>query len=92
MSLSFGTVLKAWIVFFLVATVGGMILGGVLGGVIGAVLGASGVPIKQLQIISFFAGLIVGIPLSFFTYWWTIKAFILNSKAVRQSYDPSKPY
>ena len=69
--------IKSWLLFFLVATVGGGIVGMVVGAVVGGVLGAVGVPIGTISIVCTVAGLIVGIPISFFTFKWSVSKYIV---------------
>lgn len=73
--------LKAWALFFLVATVGGFIAGAVLGGIAGFIIGiinaetpekiANYMPLFQ------FLGFIVALPVSFLAFKWSVEKFIL---------------
>jgi integral membrane sensor domain MASE1 len=64
--------LKAWILFFLVATVGGFLAGAVIGGIVGFGIGLAnlGNPEKVVSYTPLFQilGFIVALPVSFFTF------------------------
>jgi uncharacterized membrane protein len=68
---------KSWLIFFLVASVGGGILGMVFGGLLGGVLGAAGVPIKTITVVGGIVGLIISVPISFFTFKWSVRKYIV---------------
>lgn len=68
---------KAWIIFFLCATVGGMFLGAVFGAIVGAILGASGVPIQQITIITGVLGFFLSIPVSYLCFRFSISMLLL---------------
>lgn len=73
--------LKAWILFFLVATVGGFVAGAVIGGIAGFIVGLANAShpenvanyIPLFQILGFMAAL----PVSFLTFKWSVEKFIL---------------
>ena len=73
--------LKAWFLFFLVATLGGAVAGGLLGGILGFALGMAGVPVQTINVIGTIAGFIIGLPISFFTFKWSVRWFILPNLA-----------
>ena len=60
--------LKAWLLFFVVATVGGGIIGLVIGSFVAAFLGAGGVPLPQMTRILQIIGFAIGIPISYVTF------------------------
>ena len=68
----------AWIVFFLSATIGGAIIGAVFGAIIGAILGASGTPMPQIVLITGLVGFIIGIPVSYCCFRFSVSALILR--------------
>lgn len=70
--------LKSWFLFFLIATVGGAIAGGLLGVVGGGVMGASGVPMERIIQISRILGFLAGVPISFFTFRWSVRTYIVD--------------
>ena len=69
--------IKSWLLFFLVATIGGGILGMVFGAVLGGILGAAGVSVGTIGIVSLIAGTVIGIPISFFTFRWSVGKYIV---------------
>jgi integral membrane sensor domain MASE1 len=70
--------LKSWSIFTLIAVFGGMFAGGIIGAILGVILGASGVPIKTIPIITGGVGFIIGLPISFLTYRWSIDKYIIQ--------------
>ena len=69
--------LKTWLIFFLIATVGGGLLGMAIGGVIGFFLGAAGFSITQIEVICGVFGFVLGLPISFFTFQWSVRTYIV---------------
>jgi mannitol-specific phosphotransferase system IIBC component len=69
---------KSWLLFFLVATIGGAVVGGVLGAIIGAILGLNQVPLERIPIITGAVGFLIGIPISFFTFRWAVRTWIVE--------------
>lgn len=67
---------KAWFAFFLVATLGGALGGIIAGGILGALLTAAGMGAETLRLGGMIAGFIVGMPISFFCFRWSIQRFI----------------
>jgi hypothetical protein len=59
---------KAWLVFFLVATVGGGIIGIIIGSFVAAFFGAGGMPAPQMTRILQIIGFLIGIPISYVTF------------------------
>ncbi len=59
---------KAWLLFFLIATVGGGIVGIVIGSFVAAFLGAGGMPLPQMTRILQIIGFAIGIPISYITF------------------------
>jgi hypothetical protein len=70
--------LKSWFLFFLIATVGGGLFGMIVGAVLGFFLGASGVPIQSIAIICGVIGFVIGLPISFYTFQWSVRTYIVN--------------
>lgn len=69
---------KGWIIFFLLTTLIGALLGGVLGVAMGAILGSLGVSLLTIQAASGIAGFVVGIPISFFSFKWAVRKYIVS--------------
>ena len=59
---------KAWILFFVVATVGGGIIGLIVGGFLAAFLGAAATPLPQMTRVLQIFGFIIGVPISYVTF------------------------
>jgi hypothetical protein len=59
---------KAWLMFFLIATVGGGILGLIIGSFLAAFLGAGGMPLAQMTRILQVVGFIIAMPISYVTF------------------------
>ena len=59
---------KAWLLFFLIATVGGGILGMIVGAFVAAFLGAGGMPLAQMTRILRIIGFVIAIPVSYITF------------------------
>jgi putative flippase GtrA len=59
---------KAWLFFFLVATLGGGILGLIIGGFVAGFLGAGGMPLPQMTRILQIIGFVIALPISYITF------------------------
>ena len=59
---------KAWLLFFLVATVGGGILGMIIGSFVAAFLGADGMSLQQMTRVLQIIGFVIAIPISYVTF------------------------
>ena len=59
---------KAWLLFFLVATIGGGIAAMLIGSFVAAFLGAGGMPLPQMTRILQIIGFVIAIPISYFTF------------------------
>ena len=59
---------KAWLLFFLIATVGAGIVGLIIGGFGAALLGAGGVPDAQMTRVLQIVGVVVGTAISYITF------------------------
>jgi hypothetical protein len=60
---------KAWLMFFLIATVGGGILGLIIGSFLAAFFfGAGGMPLAQMTRILQVVGFIIAMPISYVTF------------------------
>jgi uncharacterized membrane protein len=70
--------IKSWLLFCLIATVGGGLLGAIIGAVLGAFLGAAGVSLASVGLICGVVGFVVGLPISFFTFQWSVRTYIVN--------------
>jgi len=59
---------KAWLLFFLIATVCGGIVGIIFNGFLAAFLGAGGMSLPQMTPILQIVGLVVAMPISYVTF------------------------
>jgi hypothetical protein len=60
--------LKAWLLFFVVATVGGALIGLLLGSFVAGFMGAGGANLDQVTTVNRVVGWVVGIPVSYITF------------------------
>lgn len=67
---------KAWLIFFLVATVGGGAVGLVLGGFLAAFLGAAGASMHQMTLAGRILGLVIALPISYITFRAVVGKFL----------------
>ena len=70
--------LKSWFLFFLVASIGGALVGGLFGVVTGGVMGAAGFPSDRIVLICKILGFFVSVPISFFTFRWSVRTYIVD--------------
>ena len=68
---------KSWLVFAAIATFGGGLLGALVGMIIGGIMGGAGATIPTIQLVTGIVGMLLGLPISFFTYKWSVKKFIV---------------
>ena len=59
---------KAWLLFFLIATLGGGVVGIIIGSFVAAFLGAGGMPLPQMTRILQIVGFVIGVPISCVTF------------------------
>lgn len=79
---------KAWLFFFLVATVGGVFVSMLLGAFFGAVLAIAHFDLQTIKIVCGAAGFLIFIPLSYFTFFWVVSQFIVNPLLALPTNDP----
>jgi len=65
--------------FFLIATVGGVILGAMLGAFLGVALTIAKAALGTIKVASAVAGFLIGLPLSYFTFRWVVTGFIVGT-------------
>jgi cation transporter-like permease len=80
---------KSRVLFFLVASIGGALVGGVLGVVISGVMGAPGVPTDRIVLICKILGFFVSMPISFFTSRWSVRTYVVDQLPQRLPAPPS---
>jgi integral membrane sensor domain MASE1 len=81
--------LKSWLVFFLVAGIGGALVGGLVGMLTGAAMGAAGIPMSRIVWVSRILGCLVSMPISFFTFRWSVRTYIVDPMLQRAGLPPS---
>ena len=81
--------LKAWVIFFLVATVGGAIAGGIGGFIIGVMLAGAGTDGESIETAGAVVGFILALPVSYVVYRWTVSAFIVPRAAEAARQEPA---
>lgn len=59
---------KAWLMFFLIATVGGAILGMIIGSFVAAFMGAGGSSLAQMTRTNQIIGFVIALPISYVTF------------------------
>lgn len=67
---------KAWLIFFLVATVGGGIVGLIIGSFVAAFLGAGGMSLEQMTRILQIVGYVIVMPISYITFRAVVGKFL----------------
>jgi uncharacterized membrane protein len=81
--------LKSWMLFFLIASVGGALAGGVFGAVAGGMMGAGGVPLNRVVQICKIIGFVVSMPISFFTFRWSVRTYIVEAMPPASTQPPA---
>lgn len=69
--------LKTWVIFFLLASVGGGLAGAVVGGLVGGVLGVSGVPLSTIGQTTGIVGFFAAMPVSYFSFRWAVGKYLV---------------
>lgn len=70
---------KSWLLFFLVASIGGAVAGGIVGVVVGGAMGAGEMPLDRVVQICKVLGFVVSMPISFFTFRWSVRTCIVDA-------------
>lgn len=68
---------KAWLIFFLIGTIGGSLIGLILGSFVAAFLGAGRMPGAQMNRVLQILGLLIGISISYITFRAVVGKFLL---------------
>lgn len=81
--------LKSWLLFFVVASIGGAVAGGLFGLMAGGVMGAAGVSLPRITLVSRIVGFCISVPISFFTFRWSVRTYIIDPMLQRAGLPPS---
>jgi hypothetical protein len=73
-----GRIFVAWLVFFLMATIGGGLIGLVVGAMLGFVLASWGAPLETIRLAGGISGFVLGVPVSYACYRISLGLFILR--------------
>jgi hypothetical protein len=80
--------IKAWAFFWVLSTVGGLLVGFVAGGMLGFVLGGLGVHMRTIKILCGGLGFLLGIPISYFLFQFSIRMFLVPKLSPPESAAP----
>jgi hypothetical protein len=80
--------LKAWAVFWVLSTVGGAVIGFVAGAMLGFVLGGLGFHTRTIAIVCGGLGFVLGIPLSYVLFQFSIRMFLIPKLSPPESAAP----
>ncbi len=80
--------LKAWAVFWILSTVGGFIVGMVGGAMLGFILGGLGVRMHTIKILCGGLGFLLGIPVSYLLFQFSIRRFLVPKLSGSDSGSP----
>jgi putative flippase GtrA len=69
---------KAWLLFFVIATVGGGIAAIIAGGLVAALLSAGGMPLPQMTPILQIVGFVIAIPISYITFRGVVGKYLFR--------------
>jgi hypothetical protein len=83
--------LKAWACFWVLSTVGGAIVGFVAGAMLGFVLGGLGVHTRTIAIVCGGLGFVLGIPLSYVLFQFSIRMFLVPKLSPPEGVTPPTP-
>ena len=67
---------KAWLIFFLVGTIGGALVGLILGSFLAGFLGAGGATMQQITNANRILGFIIALPISYVTFRAVVGKFL----------------
>lgn len=67
---------KNWMIFILVATIGGALAGMFAGAIVGFTFGMLGASMQVLPLASGLSGFVAGLPVSYLTYRWRVKRLL----------------
>ncbi len=68
--------LKAWLIFFAIASAGGALVGGMAGLFLGVALGLAHVGAGTIKLAAAALGFVLGMPISYYAFKWVVSQFI----------------
>jgi hypothetical protein len=83
--------IKAWAVFWVLSTVGGLVVGFVAGGMLGFVLGGLGVHMRTIKILCGGLAFVLGLPVSYFLFQFSIRMFLVPKLSPPEGVAPPTP-
>ena len=81
---------KAWLLFFLLATVIGGVIGLVIGTAVGAVLSERGMSVRELTIVLQIVGLVIAMPISYLTFRLVVGKYLFPKVLKENNPPPSR--
>ena len=81
--------LKAWAVFWVLSTVGGAIIGFVAGAMLGFIMGGLGFPTRTIALVCGGLGFLLGIPLSYLLFQFSVRMFLIPKLSSSESAAPA---
>jgi hypothetical protein len=82
---------KAWAFFWLLSTVGGVMIGAFGGAVLGFVLGGVGVRMHTIKILCGVLGFVLGIPISYLLFQLSVRKLLLPKLSPPPNSTPPIP-
>ena len=68
---------KAWFLFIIASSICGFVAAFAVGAIVAAILAGAGVEMKWIVAIVQGLGLLIGLPISFVCYRWSVSTFVL---------------
>ena len=81
----------AWLVFFLIATVGGFVVGAIAGMFLGVALAVAKAPPETIKVAATVLGFVLSVPISYFTFRWVVSAMIVGKMAAEPPVIGAEP-
>lgn len=79
--------IKAWALFTVCATVGGIIVGALVGAIVGGVLGALGAPVRTISVLCGVLGFVLSLPISYLLFRLFVSRFIVGKLTAQAPAD-----
>lgn len=75
--------LKSWAAFYFLSLFLGLGAGAVVGFLVGLLMAAAGADLSNLQLFGAVGGFLIGLPISFICYRWSVDKFIVPAMGLR---------